>query len=88
MTWVNVDLWPMLSKIQRTELQNIIISKLQGEEVITDKEIAKTIVPCTIRTIRNARSNILQYGTIDAPRMTTGRPREVTENLWLALQNQ
>jgi hypothetical protein len=44
-TWQTPQMAPQLSKIQRTELQNIIISKLQGEEVITDKEIAKTIVP-------------------------------------------
>lgn len=76
---------PKLSKIQRTELQDIIISKLQGKESITDNEIAKTIIPYTARTVRHARSNILRHGTIDAPRKTTGRPREVIENIWLAL---
>lgn len=32
---------PRLSKIERTELQDIIISKLQGKENIKDREIAK-----------------------------------------------
>ena len=31
---------------------------------------------------------ILECGTIDGPRQTTGRPREVTENMWLALKNE
>ncbi|KAL0930259.1 TPR domain-containing protein [Colletotrichum truncatum] len=76
-----------LSKPQRTELQNVIISKFKGEETITDEEIAKRIVSCTTRTIRRARSKILKHGTIDPPRRATGRPREVTENMWLALKN-
>ena len=70
---------PKLSKIQRTELENIIISKLQGVEVMTDKEIANTIVPCTTRAIRTARAKILKDGRIDGNRKT-GRPREVTEH--------
>jgi hypothetical protein len=36
---------PKLSKIQRTELENVIISKLQGVEVMTDKEIRLFRVP-------------------------------------------
>jgi transposase len=90
---VYYDLWPMkmaptLSKIQRIELQSIIVSKLKSQEAITDDEIARAVGPCTTRTIRNARSNILRYGTIDIPRVVTGRPRSLTENMWLALQNQ
>ncbi|KZL80460.1 tpr domain-containing protein [Colletotrichum incanum] len=77
-----------LSKSQRSELQSIIVSKLQGNEAITDAEIARNIVPCSTRTIRNARSNILRHGSVDPPRKAMGRPREVTENMWLALQNQ
>uniref|UniRef100_A0A8H7TQF5 Uncharacterized protein n=1 Tax=Bionectria ochroleuca TaxID=29856 RepID=A0A8H7TQF5_BIOOC len=65
---------PKLSKIQRTELQNIIISKLQGEEFIIDNEIAEMIIPCTTRAVRYARLNILQYGTIDGLGNTIGHP--------------
>uniref|UniRef100_L2GCD7 TPR domain-containing protein n=1 Tax=Colletotrichum fructicola (strain Nara gc5) TaxID=1213859 RepID=L2GCD7_COLFN len=79
---------PTLSKIQRSELQSVIINKLQGNEVITDTEISRVIVPCTTRTIRTARSNILRHGTIDPPRKAMGRPKEMTENMWLALKNQ
>lgn len=79
---------PRLLKIQRTELENVIISKLQGEEVITDEAIAKTIGRCTVRTVRNARLNILKYGTIDAPRRAVAWPGDVTENMWLALRNR
>lgn len=79
---------PKLSKIQRSELQSIIISKLQGNEAITDAEIARNIVPCSTRTMRKARSNILRHGSLDPPRKVMGRPREVTENMWLALQNR
>ncbi|KAK1839987.1 TPR domain-containing protein [Colletotrichum chrysophilum] len=49
---------PKLSKVQRSELQSIIIT------------------------------NIIRHGTIDPPRKVMGRPRGVTENMWLALQNQ
>lgn len=78
---------PKLSKVQRTELENLIINKLQGVEAVTDKEIARTIVPCSTRTIRTARAKILKHGRIvSAPR--PGRPREVTENMWLALKNE
>ncbi|KZL77281.1 tpr domain-containing protein [Colletotrichum incanum] len=42
-----------LSKTQRSELQSIIVSKLQGNEAITDAEIAREIVPCSTRTIRD-----------------------------------
>ncbi|KFA81597.1 hypothetical protein S40288_09383 [Stachybotrys chartarum IBT 40288] len=79
---------PRLSKIERVGLKNVIISKLQGEEVIKDEDIANKFGPCTTRTVRKARSNIPKYGTIGTPSQNTGRPREVAENMWLALQNQ
>lgn len=79
---------PRLSKIQRTELEKVIVSKLQGEEVITDEAIAKKIGRCTARTVRNARFNILKYGTTDAPRQAVTWPRDMTENMWLALQDR
>lgn len=78
-------LWPAelegtAGSIQRTELESVIISKLQGVEVMTDKDIANTVVPCTTRAIRAARAKILKDGRIDGNRKT-GRPREVTENM-------
>jgi hypothetical protein len=82
-----VEMAPKLSKIQRAELESVIISKLQGVEVMTDKDIANTVVPCTTRAIRAARAKILKDGRIDGNRKT-GRPREVTEHMWLALQSR
>jgi transposase len=78
---------PKLSKIQRAELENVIVNKLQGAEDVTDKEIARTIVPCSTRTIRTARSKILKHGRIVSA-SRSGRPREVTENMWLALKHE
>ena len=60
---------------------------MQGVEVMTDKEIATSIVPCSTRAIRSARAKILKNGRIDG-NPKTGRPREVTEHMWLALQSQ
>lgn len=77
---------PNLSPIKRVELQQMIISKLQGEERVTDKAIGNTIVSCSTKTVQNARSNILRYGTIDAPRDLVGRPKKITDNMWLALE--
>jgi hypothetical protein len=79
---------PRLSKIQRAELQQVIVDKLQGKEDITDEVIANTIGRCTARTVRHARSNILKHGTIDAPRETTAWHGDMTENMWLALQDK
>jgi hypothetical protein len=78
---------PKLSEIQRNELQSIIVSKLKSQEAITDDEIARAVGGCTTQTVRNARSNILRYGTIDPLYMAKGRPRLLTENMWLALKN-
>lgn len=79
---------PKLSKIQRSELQDIIISKLNGEEDTKDEDIANTIIRCSTRTVRSARSNIRQHGTIDAPRKPLGRPKAITPNMWRALQGK
>lgn len=75
---------PKLSRIERKELENIIISKYMGNETIKDEEIAK-IYHCSTRSVCNARSNILRHGMIDCPAKPFGRPAEVTENMWLAL---
>lgn len=72
---------PRLSKTQRKVLEAVIIGKLEVKEVIEDTEIATTVVSCSTRTIRNARSNILRHGTIDDPCDATCRPTEITENM-------
>ena len=77
---------PNLPKIKRAELECIVISKLKGEEDITDADIAQTIISCSDQSVRNARSNILKYGRIDAPRDNVGRPRKITDNMWLAIK--
>lgn len=78
---------PRLSKNERKILEAVIIGKLEGKDVIKDAEIAAKVVSCSTRTVRNARSNILRYGIIDAPCDARGRPTEITENMWLALKN-
>lgn len=77
---------PNLPKIKRAELESIIISKLKGEENITDSDIGQTIIGCSDQSVRNGRSNILKYGSIDAPRDNVGRPKKLTENMRLALK--
>lgn len=76
-----------LSQDQRTRLKDVIISKLQGVTTMTDEQIANTI-PCSTRTVRTARQAIVQHGSNEPPRELMGRPREVTENMWLALKNE
>jgi transposase len=78
---------PRLSKSQRNKLQDVITANLEGKEAIDDNVIA-AIINCSTRTVRKARSNILQHGTIDVPGGAPGRPREVTENMWLALKGE
>lgn len=77
---------PRLSKLRRNELQSIILSKINGDEAIKDREIASKVINCNERSVRRARSNIIRHGTIDAPSKPVGRPREITENIMLALQ--
>ena len=79
---------PKLSAKQRKVLEKVIVSKLQGVESINDEDIATDIVPCTARSVRNGRSNILKYGTINAPTTALGRPKEITENMWLAIRHE
>ncbi|KGQ02471.1 hypothetical protein BBAD15_g12315 [Beauveria bassiana D1-5] len=77
---------PNLSKIKLAELEQMIVSKLQGEGNITEEAIGGTIISCSTKTVQNRRSNILRYGTIDVPRDTVGRPKKITDNMWLALE--
>lgn len=79
---------PKLSRIERKELEITIISKFKGNRKITDEEIARIFPRCTTRTVRNARSNIMRYGTIDRPSKPFGRPAEVTENMWMAIWHE
>lgn len=76
---------PKLSRIERKELENTIISKYKGDIKMKDDEIAKIFPQCTTRTVRRARSNILRYGTIDRPSKPLGPPAKVTENMWMAI---
>lgn len=76
---------PKLSRIERKELENTIISKHRGEIKMTDEEIAKIFPRCTTRTVRTARSNIMRHGTINRPPKPFGRPPEVTESMWMAI---
>ncbi|KGQ02282.1 hypothetical protein BBAD15_g12510 [Beauveria bassiana D1-5] len=79
---------PNLSKIKRVELQEVIISKLKGEEKIADEMIGSSIISCSAKTVRNARRNILQHGSIDAPRNNIGRPRKITDWMWHAIDEK
>ncbi|OAA47532.1 Homeodomain-like protein [Cordyceps fumosorosea ARSEF 2679] len=84
--YIAPNMAPRLSKLRRNELQSIILSKLNGDETIKDQEIARTVINCDERSVRRARSNIIRHATIDAPSKPVGRPREITENMMLALQ--
>ncbi|OAA37373.1 hypothetical protein ISF_09922 [Cordyceps fumosorosea ARSEF 2679] len=79
---------PRLSKLRRKELESVILTKLKGDETISDEEIAREVIGCSTQSVCNARSNILRHGTIDAPSKPVGRPREITENMGLALQGK
>ena len=72
-----------LARIQRKELQHIIISKDRGTLAITDEAIAQ-IFGCTTRTVRSTRTKI-RNGTIDRTPGPFGRPKQVTENMWMAI---
>lgn len=78
---------PNLPATSRILIQDIVLSKLRGKEEIKDEDIAK-LGRCSTRAVRYARSNILHFGTIDAPPNTVGRPKKVTPNMWAALENQ
>lgn len=52
-----------LSRDQRSELERIVVGKLQSTRNITDEQIARTI-PCSARTVRTSRQTMTRYGTI------------------------
>ena len=64
--------------------QNIINSKLQGDQGPTDDQTAK-IACCSARTIRRHRRNVLLYGSTKAPSNGAGRPKTVTPPMLTAL---
>jgi transposase len=61
-----------------------ILHRLISSGVLDDKEIAK-VVPCTIRSVGNARANYLRYGTTTAPPHPGGRPRVLTRPMLTTL---
>ena len=73
-------------KFQHTEIRDIIVLTIQGNEAIKDKDIG-TMVLCSSGTLRYARSNLLQHGTIDVPKKNLGRPRVVTPNVVVSHMN-
>lgn len=62
------------------------MSKLNGEERIADNDIGETIISCSTRSVRHARSNYIQFGNIDAPGETVSRPKKITDNMWLTVE--
>ncbi|KAK1990627.1 hypothetical protein LX36DRAFT_647585 [Colletotrichum falcatum] len=79
---------PKLSKTQRSELQSIIVSKLQGAEAITDSEIARSIIPCSTRTwlliVDNADDMELMYAR---PKLTAYLPSSRNGSILLTTRN-
>ncbi|KAJ6786763.1 hypothetical protein PWT90_07371 [Aphanocladium album] len=77
---------PRLSKLRLNELYGVLLNKFDGVETIKDQELARKVIDCDPRSVRRRRSNLRRYGTMDAPSKPAGRPREITENMSLALQ--
>jgi transposase len=75
-----------LTQDKRCKLERLIISKMKGDTTITDEDIAADI-RCSTRTVRTARKNIVEHCTIDGSRKAMGRPRKVTDNMWLAVKH-
>ena len=78
---------PNLSAAARNLLHDLILGKSLGGKGLKDKEIAE-LVGCSTRTIRNGRSNVRDFGTIDAPLNSVGRPKKVSPTMWAALKSQ
>src|SRR6516162_10157123 len=64
--------------------QNIINSKLQGDQGPTDDQTAK-IARCSTRSIRRHRQNHLTFGSTKAPSNGAGRPKTITPSMLTAL---
>jgi transposase len=64
--------------------QNIINSKLQGDQGPTDDQTAK-IACCSARAIRRHRQNVLLFGSTKAPSNGAGRPKTITPPMLTAL---
>lgn len=75
---------PNLALATHELTQNIINSKLQGDKVPNDDDVAK-IGLCTARTVRYHRSNMHLYRSTKAPSNGAGRPRTITPPMLTAL---
>jgi transposase len=64
--------------------QNIINSRLQGDQGPTDDQTAN-IAYCSARAIRRHRRNVLLFGSTKAPSNGAGRPKTVTPPMLTAL---
>jgi transposase len=64
--------------------QNIINSKLQGDQGPTDDQTAK-IARLSTSTIRRHRRNLLAFGSTKAPSNSAGRPKTITPPMVTAL---
>lgn len=78
---------PNLALSKRVLVQNIIQSKLQGDKDPKDDEIAE-IAGCTTRTVRRIRSNLILFGSTEAPSNGAGRPKIITPPMVTALCDQ
>ncbi len=67
--------------------ENIIQSKLQGDQAPTDEQTA-SIARCSARTIRRHRRNVLLYGSTKAPSNGAGRPKTVKPPMRSALHDK
>lgn len=78
---------PNLALSQHVLIQDIIESKLNGEQAPTD-EAAAELATCTSRAIRRIRSNWLRFGSTKAPSNGAGRPKTITPPMLAALCDQ
>ena len=78
---------PNLAAATHALTSDLINSKLNGDKVPTDKEVAK-IPRCSERTIRRHRANYRLYGSTKAPPNGGGRPSTITPNMLSALCDQ
>lgn len=75
---------PNLAHAQLDMLHDMLSGKSQGEHTLTDAQIAEAI-PCSTRTVRHARSNLLLYGSTRAPSNGGGRPSSISPLMLTAL---
>jgi transposase len=71
---------PNLAKSQRRKIREMI-----NNGSLTNGQIADVAL-CSARTITTHRGKILRFGSADAPRNRSGRPRSITERMGDAFQ--